>query len=286
MILGSSELKISNNNIKNNRSSGIAAQYYKSAKKLGDLKISGNKINSNKDFGLTCKAPSGGNPGEAYWSDSVVLVGNAINGNKKGSFAPGCFFGEEIESGAITTEEEKEQKLLEEEEEKEALAAKLLLEGALDDTELTQESYDEAVDTSQYYSYRQIKEKNGVLQLQQQEKVTAQDIAQIAEAARMSASGVDQAVTILASESKIKVYYRGRDPQALLVLEKEIIANEERINTLLAIDASPDHSAVNRETIMQTRAALEGVQAYYQSQKESLEVTDDPIDRFKWFFNL
>lgn len=277
VILGKSELKISNNNIKNNRSSGIAAQYYKSAKKLGALKVTGNKINSNKHYGITCKAPSGGNPGQAYWADSVVLVGNAMSGNKQGSFAVGCFFGEEIESDAVMTEEEKEQKLLEAQEKKELLAEQLLKEKEL---AATVEALPEK------YSYVQTQEKEKVLQQQRDDALVASEIVSITESIENSQRSVDQALQQLASEQKIKVYYAGRDPQAIDVLNNEYASNEALITDLREIEASIDVSDINFETVVRTRAALEYAQGQNAQQKESYELSRDPITRLKWLLNL
>lgn len=284
VILGDSELKISNNNIKNNRASGIAAQYYKSAKKLGGLKITGNKINSNKDYGLTCKAPSGGNPGEAYWSESMVLIGNAMSGNKQGAFAPGCFFAQDKEEDAVMTEEEKEKKLLATEEEA-ALAVELLKEKKAVAEEL------EAIERlPKRYSYVQTKEKKRILEVQYQNLSIAKRVAEIAQEIHVSHTSVDQAVNMLASEKKIKIYYMGRNSQTVAILMEEIHTNEERINELRTIEASmevlTEASMKNLVAIAQTRKILEEGQIYNQEQKETFDAIGDPIARLKWLFNL
>ncbi len=90
VILGGSSLKISQNVLNNNGSSGIAAQYYTSSDKLGITSIVGNTMIGNKNYGLTCKTPSGGHPGDTYWRDSLRLEDNTISGNGAGSIAPRC----------------------------------------------------------------------------------------------------------------------------------------------------------------------------------------------------
>lgn len=109
VILGKSELLITNNSIKKNHASGIAAQYYEHASKIGAVKITGNTITDNKDFGINCKAPSGGNPGVDYWSASTNMTSNKVSGNKNGDFAPACAFSANTVSDATMTKEQKEQ---------------------------------------------------------------------------------------------------------------------------------------------------------------------------------
>ncbi len=90
VILGNSALKITKNVLSNNGASGIAAQYYTLAKKRGKLTIAGNTIQGNKSYGLVCKTPSGGHPGDTYWRDSMHLEDNVVSGNKFGSFDKRC----------------------------------------------------------------------------------------------------------------------------------------------------------------------------------------------------
>lgn len=81
-IIGSSELKISDNTIKNNGASGIASQFYTQTSKSGQITISQNTLSKNRKYGLDCALPSGGEPSSTYWSKSIELSGNTIEGNK------------------------------------------------------------------------------------------------------------------------------------------------------------------------------------------------------------
>ncbi|MEN8252515.1 MAG: right-handed parallel beta-helix repeat-containing protein [Patescibacteria group bacterium] len=106
VILGKSELKITNNTIKKNAASGIATQFYKEASKLGALIITGNSVTENKDYGINCKIPSGGNPEPGYWMNSMKMSANKISNNKDGEFAESCKFDvEKIEAATKTIEE-------------------------------------------------------------------------------------------------------------------------------------------------------------------------------------
>ncbi len=110
VILGKSDLTIKNNSIKNNKASGIAAQYYTHASKIGAVKVIGNTITGNKDYGINCKNPSGGTPPANYWSSSLKMTGNKISNNKDGNFAAFCFFDDNVTVGATKTKEQIEEK--------------------------------------------------------------------------------------------------------------------------------------------------------------------------------
>ena len=108
VILGKSELVIFNNSIKKNDASGIALQYYKESSKIGAVKIKSNTITKNDDYGVNCKAPSGGNPGVDYWSESTNMSSNKVYSNDSGNFSDSCFFSDETVSDATKTKEQKE----------------------------------------------------------------------------------------------------------------------------------------------------------------------------------
>jgi len=106
IILGKSEMKITNNKIEDNGSSGIATQFYDFQEKIGAISIRGNTISENSNYGIDCKTPSGGNSGDKYWSESMSFVGNSIFENKKGDFAPYCKLSNIKIENATKTEEE------------------------------------------------------------------------------------------------------------------------------------------------------------------------------------
>ncbi|KKP57532.1 MAG: Erp42 protein, partial [Candidatus Moranbacteria bacterium GW2011_GWF1_34_10] len=109
VILGKSELSILNNEIKKNKSSGIAAQFYTDTDKVGDVNIKNNIITGNSNYGLDCKAPSGGEGRpKGYWEKSMDLSSNKIIENKKKDIAGSCKFDEEKIADATKTKEERE----------------------------------------------------------------------------------------------------------------------------------------------------------------------------------
>lgn len=93
LIVGSSDLKITNNKIKSNSASGISNQFYKDSKKLGSIELEKNTIQKNDNYGVQCASPSGGDSPKNYWSKSIDLIKNIFSGNSK-SFAGRCEFPE------------------------------------------------------------------------------------------------------------------------------------------------------------------------------------------------
>ncbi len=91
VILGKSTLKITNNKLIGNGSSGIAAQFYSLAQSTGAIVVSGNTISRNRNYGIDCKLPSGGSPSANYWRKSIRMERvNTVSANSRGALAPRC----------------------------------------------------------------------------------------------------------------------------------------------------------------------------------------------------
>lgn len=127
VILGRSNLTISGNTIKKNKSSGIATQFYPEAKKEGDVRITKNTITGNSHYAINCKKPSGGKSHAGYWDNSLTMTGNTMSGNKHGDFSDACKLADQTMEHATMTRAEiaEAQARLEEEQRKkeEAIAA-------------------------------------------------------------------------------------------------------------------------------------------------------------------
>lgn len=82
LVVGNSSLNISSNKITNNSASGIANQFYKQSKSLGNINVTKNKILNNSNYGVKCGAPSGGTTPENYWTKSIKLSNNTFAGRK------------------------------------------------------------------------------------------------------------------------------------------------------------------------------------------------------------
>ena len=97
LVVGKANLVISNNTITKNRASGVAAQFYSSTSKTGEVNIISNKINENKDYGLTCKNTLGGSYSKDYWDKSIELSNNSIEKNKIKAIDPNCHIIEAVD---------------------------------------------------------------------------------------------------------------------------------------------------------------------------------------------
>jgi hypothetical protein len=109
LIVGSSELQVSDNDIRRNAASGIAFQFYAEASRKGDILLENNVIAGNKKYGLDCNIPSGGEPEAAYWSQSIGLRKNTIRENRIDAINDFCDI-----IDAVEEEEEQMDNLIEE----------------------------------------------------------------------------------------------------------------------------------------------------------------------------
>ncbi|MBT3356462.1 right-handed parallel beta-helix repeat-containing protein [bacterium] len=106
IIVGEANVIISGNTIKDNKASGIAAQFYEDMDEEGDINVTGNKITGNSSFGVNCKKTQGGTTKESYWRDSIELKGNSLSGNKSGSLYKLCYFKDDVEEEDNVIEED------------------------------------------------------------------------------------------------------------------------------------------------------------------------------------
>ncbi len=109
VIIGSSKVSITGNTIKKNNASGIATQFYKENKKIGNILIENNILSKNNKYGIDCKIPSGGIPSAGYWNNSLNLSGNTIEYNNIDSINNFC----DIISALEKEDEEKDNKIIE-----------------------------------------------------------------------------------------------------------------------------------------------------------------------------
>jgi len=125
-LVSKSELSIKNNTLKNNGSSGIAAQYYEDYDKEGEINLSGNTFSGNNNYGLDCVRPQGGETGGGYWSKSIDLIDNKFSSNKKGTINAYCAISQPVPPVSEVLQEaqkkERQTAIIENEKEKEVQA--------------------------------------------------------------------------------------------------------------------------------------------------------------------
>ena len=81
---------ISGNTIKNNKSSGIATQYYDSYGDKGELVVKDNVIKGNSNYGIKCGTPQGNGPSKAYWAKTIDVEKNEFDNNDSGNIEKRC----------------------------------------------------------------------------------------------------------------------------------------------------------------------------------------------------
>jgi len=92
VIVGGTNLKITENVIKKNRASGITLQFYKDTPDLGNFLIGGNKFIENDNYAISCQRPGGGRTIKNYWDQSVVFEYNEAVNNREGEINSSCKF--------------------------------------------------------------------------------------------------------------------------------------------------------------------------------------------------
>ena len=278
VIAGGSELKISNNSIQNNKSSGIAIQYYKIANKNGALRVFNNNISSNGNHGITCKNPSGGSPGESYWTESIDMGANNITGNKEGSFSSFCKFSDDIVNVATKTESELEQeRLTKEKEVREA-----------EEKEVEEEKKLEEM------------EENERLKLEEEEKLEEKRLQQEREQEMTQNNNIQQEAEIVYSEflvknekddslkkkaenrSKIIVFIIGSDYKKLDILAEDVLTYDEEIVRINDLKNKINDQEVKNEM-------EENMNDIKEKEKKLKEFIINEVNKFSllgWFFDL
>lgn len=97
LIVGSANLKISDNEINGNNASGIATQFYKEFSKKGSVYIENNSLSENGKYGIDCANPHNSAPEISYWRNSIEMNGNDISLNKIKSINDLCNFIDAVE---------------------------------------------------------------------------------------------------------------------------------------------------------------------------------------------
>lgn len=115
-FVASSSLEIKTNNIKNNGSSGIIAQYSKDSDKKGSITATNNTVSANDNFGFDCDGSSSSD----YWTKSIKIDNNNLKTNGDGEINKECGL---VQAAQVAQEEkqnaERQKNLTEAEKEKE-----------------------------------------------------------------------------------------------------------------------------------------------------------------------
>lgn len=261
IIVGSSNVTIKNNTIKKNKASGIAAQFYSFAKKIGDIRIFGNNIGYNGIYGLICKGPSGGDSSKGYYSKSIVLSDNKIENNRRKAISGTCKIAEVVdEQNNQTIESETADDVSEEESMKEE-----------EKTEGIEEIKQEAEEVSRML----LEEKNALenklawIETNQQESIVK----------------LNQIVDEIQNQNKIKTILFGLDHKKISAAKEElekIKQNEDALNeTLLEFEKIGDTENTDKLKIL-----IKELENKISIQNSLITKTENRFSLFGWAFKL
>lgn len=261
IIVGSSDVTIKNNTIRKNKASGIAAQFYSFAKKIGDIRISGNNIGYNGIYGLICKGPSGGDSSKGYYSKSISLTDNKIENNKRKAISGTCKIAEAVdEQNNETIESETADDVSEEESMKEE-------EKVEGDEDLKQKIEEEA---------RIISEKKESLN---------QNFIQVNGEQEELARQLNQIITEIQSRNKITSFFLGQNYKKISSLKE----NSQKIDQ---IKKSLEELAIEFENLGDTEnvSKINEATKELENQKATIDSfilkEEDKFSLFGWAFKL
>ncbi len=274
VIAGGSELKIANNYIQGNKSSGIAIQYYKEANKNGALRIYDNNISSNGQYAVTCKNPSGGTPGASYWMESVNMGANSLSGNKDGEFAPFCKFSDDTVNVATKTKEELEQERLKQEQlEQEKKEAQLKEEEeVLKQKEKEQKMREQLEEEKRLEQERIIKERD--IKKNEFEIIYSEFLAKNEDDINLKKE--------IENRSKLLTYMVGPDYKKLNILAGNVLTYDDKFVKLKSLKNQIEDEDINN----QIEEKMNDINDKEKNIKEFIINELNKFSLFGWFFNL
>lgn len=236
IIVGGSDIKISENEIKKNKASGIASQFYSFIEKTGSIDIKNNVISKNGKYGFACGLPSGGKPSGSYWDESINLEDNTIENNKINAVDDTCNIieavGEEEEADNITIEDVSNSEAMEEMEEK------------MENNETKEQLLKEAI----------------------AEQISVNDAL---------SSSADEIIESLSGKSKLKSFFIGISSKNISQLEeKQIEINKQAISLedMLAETNDAENKASLEEEIKKLKSKSALINSFKEEQKNKFSL--------------
>ncbi len=259
IVVGSSDVFIKNNVIKKNSASGIAAQFYSQASKTGEIKIKGNSITSNGAYGITCKSPAGDDYSKSYWNKSIEIIENKIENNKRKSISGSCKIIEAV------TEEEEAQNL-----KVESPAAK----------ENPEETAEAALAAETAENERRLEEER-IRQNQEKEQQLENLSQNFLSSYQTSRSEVNQDLSKIAKENKIKIFFLGSDYKKIKASQASLEKIKQAKNTLEQSlnDLGETENSVKKEEVLNLAKEAEKFIALNETE---LSKQENKFSLFGW----
>jgi len=261
IIVGSSDVVIKNNAIRKNGASGIAAQFYSFAKKIGDIKISGNNISYNKIYGLICKGPSGGDSSKGYYSKSIELSDNKIEHNKRKSISGTCKIMEAVDEKNNET-----------------------IESATADDVSEEESMKEETKTESKEEEKQRLEEEARL-LTEKKATLDNTFIQINISRQEADAKINETLSEIKSRSGIKTFFWGPNYDKISAAKKEMESIEQVKKSLAEI--APEFEGLgDTENRAKITTATEEIDVQLEDQRSLVAEEEKKFNLFGWMFRL
>lgn len=253
VIIGSSDVRIVGNKLRNNKASGIASQFYVDHSKKGKIEIKGNDISGNKKYGLDCNMPHGGKPKDSYWKDSIELENNTFKKNKIDSISSVCDLIDAVD------EDEEKDNVIEEE------------------TALEEEAKEEAV-AVEAETITEEEKAQQELEMRREEKINQIEelFLRQAELEINAAYGVRN---MRQKDNAFKIFIFGTDPKELDELEAKIYVNQQKLDEVENLINQTDEELLAKNTFS---SVLQEKKMVLSGQKKFLAQMKNDFSLFGW----
>lgn len=245
IIAGGANVEIIDNNLKNNKASGIAIQFYSESNQLGKIRINNNTFGGNGKYGLDCVSPSVRHSPAGFYRNSLTLSDNIWQGNALGTISKACHTAEQKkEVVPESKKDEEEAKKIKEEE------ARIL------------EEQQKLLEEEKRMEEERIKREQEELKetLIEQDKIEKE---------------ISQKARQLITRNKVILFFSGYDRGMLADLEKNIDLSSEKLEEMKYFNKV----AVDPEIF---QASLERRERILENQKRFLEISVNRFNVLSW----
>ncbi|MBD3238798.1 MAG: hypothetical protein GF332_04135 [Candidatus Moranbacteria bacterium] len=251
LIVGSADLRITGNDIEDNGSSGIAAQFYEDFDKKGDVLVANNLIVENHKYGFDCNRPHGGSAGSGYWDDSIELRDNEFKKNKQKSINNYCNLIQ-----AVDEDEQKDNTIVEvDSQDKQTQADQ--------NQESDQANQGQAIDSDQKHENEndQAKMEQKINQGRIEESKKIKQVKSILNKADQINQEINNQNRLLIEQPKFNQFFLGQDLDKIKIVKKHIKTNQallEQTNFLISdIVLEPEEDIMLRQALHQQEQSLD-----------------------------
>jgi parallel beta-helix repeat protein len=255
VIVGDADLMISDNNIKNNKASAIAAQFYDIAKDKGDIEIKDNKLTGSSNYALACKNTQGGSIPKDYWKESIKMEGNVLSDNKR-DISSICGMGDD------TMLEEKSKEV-------EALEAEIMAE---EKAEAEKEGSEEEQERLIQIALEEEEKKKNQEERQTEVKLILEQNIKELETVKNELEKINQ-------EGRLKIFFIGRNAKSVNIAKTGLTEQEMELRRAMET-LGEDYKEMSEGETLKTKASEK--LSWVSEQKNALFLKEECFSLFGW----